>query len=798
MWKLQDPVSNVIFCYASLQEKFKCDFCTASFKTFRVYAIHLRSHQNEPLFVLRCNNCPRKYTSVRYWRQHVLTCCNYSDEAGCSSSGTLDACVDTESHLSAEPHECDLSNEIHGQDLSAASKYEDTLADNEREISSFLCHLRCDRNLTEAGCIEVADFVNRFCSKSARESREFPHLPPETLPASTSAGSWTAYRLRKIFKNTSVEPRTVDLGLNSDGIRQSFQYVPVLKQLSVLLEHEELKNVFEGEPSVATEPGVYVDWITGENHRQRSGLSLILYYDDFTVVNPVGNKVKRNKLGVFYFVVGNTPFRSRKRHIFLLALFKTSYLKGRHGSRIIRTIVQDIKHLEDVGLPLKGTTDSVTVKGSIALFVADNLAAHTIGGFLESFSKVQKVSRYCNCSSADIQQNLSVTSCNLRTVEEYEQRINELKENGFDHKLCMQYGIKAECEVNALKHFHIIECCPPDLAHDVYEGVIPLVVGHVLGELIKLKVLSLSEINDNIRLFPYAASDATNKPQLLTLSKGKVKCTQTAKESFNLLRLLPLMIGYKVPKDLPVWTILVTFLGIVRFLIAPKFDEQDLCALQKKIESWLASFVKYFQDLRITPKLHYVLHYTNQIRRHGALSRITTLRFESKNQALKGFLSTSRNHKNVCKTIARKHQQWLADKVRRSDFFSWKTEFHSRQRRDVGTGEPGEADSSSKVVIRGTIYRQGDVVAFTKDGAIQFAEIVCIQRKAPDFSFFCKCLKVVEFDKHVASFRVASTYGNVVVDHCELTDYHPLHRYAGRYVLEHHALTKPEVDQTAL
>ena len=188
----------------------------------------------------------------------------------------------------------------------------------------------------------------------------------------------------------------------------------------------------------------------------------------------------------------------------------------------------------------------------------------------------------------------------------------------------MQYGIKAECGINDLKHFHIIECCPPDLAHDVYEGVIPLVVGHVLGELIKLKVLSLSEINDNIKLFPYTANDAVNKPQLLTLSKGKVKSTQTAKESFNLLRLLPLMIGYKVPQDLPVWTILLTFLAIVRFLIARKFDEQDFGALQKKIQSWLASFVEYFQDLRIIPKLHYILHYTNQIRKHGALSRITT------------------------------------------------------------------------------------------------------------------------------------------------------------------------------
>ena len=569
-------------------------------------------------------------------------------------------------------------------------------------------------------------------------------------------------------------------------MKQSFQYVPLLEQLSELLKHDELKRVCLTERSsdLADAERVFADFKTGENHRHEDGLSLIIYYDDFNVVNPVGNKVKQNKLGAFYFAVGNTPFRSRKRHIFLLALFKTSYLKGQHGPRIISTIVEDLKRLEDTGISVQDGPRSVLVKGFLSLFVGDNLAVHSIGGFFESFSRVKKVSRYCNCSSNDIQTNLSVTSCRLQTVEEYDARVDELKLRNFDRELCKEYGIKATCGFNDLRHFHIIECTPPDLAHDLYEGAVPLVIGKVLGELIKLKIVSLSEINTNITHFPYSRNDARNKPQPVSLNCGKVKCTETAKEAFNLLRLLPLIIGYKVPRDLPVWNILLSFVAIVRSFAAPKVNERDLGSIQAAVEAWLASFLHHFQGIRVTPKLHYILHYTNQIKKHGALSRITTLRFEGKHQALKQHLATSKNYKNVCKTIAEKHQQWKAEKLRSDDFFSWKDSFSPSRIHEHSDGVAG----STNVVIRGTAYRSGDVVAVTEGDDVQFGAIVYVQRAHDGYSFVCKRLQVIEFDNHVGAFYVTKTEDEVVIKHGELADYHPLHLYGGRYVVEHHTL----------
>ena len=50
-----------------------CDFCTFKCFDFEKYLKHIRRHVNEDNFVLRCPSCPRKYTSVRYWREHLTS-----------------------------------------------------------------------------------------------------------------------------------------------------------------------------------------------------------------------------------------------------------------------------------------------------------------------------------------------------------------------------------------------------------------------------------------------------------------------------------------------------------------------------------------------------------------------------------------------------------------------------------------------------------------------------------------------------------------------------------------------------
>lgn len=276
-------------------------------------------------------------------------------------------------------------------------------------------------------------------------------------------------------------------------------------------------------------------------------MTKFIYYDDIQVVNPVGNKTKRNHLGAFYFSLGTSPFRSRKRHIFLLALLRTSYLKE-HKAIVRRTIVDDCKTLENKGISVQRGGETVSVKGSVALFIGDNLAVHTIGGFLESFSHAQRVSLYCLCSSDDIQDRFTVKECTLRTSEEYDAQIRDLERSGFHQPLCNSVGIKSECPFNALSSFHIVHNAPPDIAHDIYECLLPIVISAVPPKFIKDKTLNLDQINKSITTFPYAQEDSQNPPQSLSCKNGTIKCSQTAKEGLNLWRLLPLAVGYLVPK----------------------------------------------------------------------------------------------------------------------------------------------------------------------------------------------------------------------------------------------------------
>ena len=42
-------------------------------------------------------------------------------------------------------------------------------------------------------------------------------------------------------------------------------------------------------------------------------LEICMHHDDFGIVNPLGNKTHKHKISIFYFVLGNFPFKYRSR-----------------------------------------------------------------------------------------------------------------------------------------------------------------------------------------------------------------------------------------------------------------------------------------------------------------------------------------------------------------------------------------------------------------------------------------------------------------------------------------------------
>ena len=122
---------------------------------------------------------------------------------------------------------------------------------------------------------------------------------------------------------------------------------------------------------------------------------------------------------------------------------------------------------------------------------------------------------------------------------------------------------------------------PPDILHDILEGIVPTEVSLCLSDLIGKHYFRLNVLNQAIRFFKYTLSDRTNRPQMI--GKGfstKGTIGGNAHENWCLIRLLPLLIGRYVPEGDNTWKILMLLKDIVELAVAPRHTEETLHFLQ--------------------------------------------------------------------------------------------------------------------------------------------------------------------------------------------------------------------------
>ncbi len=92
---------------------------------------------------------------------------------------------------------------------------------------------------------------------------------------------------------------------------------------------------------------------------------------------------------------------------------------------------------------------------------ADNLGAHSIGGFVESFSG-HYVCRFCTGKHSDFQsKEVRSGSFHLRTKEEHSEHVRTVLE---DEAMNNCYGVKRNCALTEkLSHFHVLTGYLPDV-----------------------------------------------------------------------------------------------------------------------------------------------------------------------------------------------------------------------------------------------------------------------------------------------------------------------------------------------
>ena len=80
------------------------------------------------------------------------------------------------------------------------------------------------------------------------------------------------------------------------------------------------------------------------------------------------------------------------------------------------------------------------------------------------------------------------------------------------------YGVNSDSILNSLSYYHVTSGLPPDVMHDLLEGVAVVELKCMLMKLSRNYNLSLALLNDRIDHFPYGFSDIKNKPLKLPLS----------------------------------------------------------------------------------------------------------------------------------------------------------------------------------------------------------------------------------------------------------------------------------------
>jgi hypothetical protein len=122
---------------------------------------------------------------------------------------------------------------------------------------------------------------------------------------------------------------------------------------------------------------------------------------------------------------------------------------------------------------------------SFSTLVADNLAAHLIGGFQMSFSN-GFFCRRCYITYAEKNLPIAFTRMGSRTICDHDDIVQEINNNPTKSPLM---GVIGQSPIHNLIGFHPITSLPGDLMHDFIEGVCPIVIIALLKQASSMRLI---------------------------------------------------------------------------------------------------------------------------------------------------------------------------------------------------------------------------------------------------------------------------------------------------------------------
>lgn len=224
----------------------------------------------------------------------------------------------------------------------------------------------------------------------------------------------------------------------------------------------------------------------------------------------------------------------------------------------------------------------------------------------------------------------------------------------------VNWGINRRCILNDLENFHVLINYTADVMHDLMLGVLKYDLKVVLKFYTDSGLLNLEALNRRIRNWEFGCKETIRISPIMKAHLSS-NLQMNAKEVWFVVENLPVLLNGLVPDD-EVFQFILLMHDLQDACLQPEFSEEDLKYLDLLIKEHHSFYKNYFLN-DLTPKFHFMLHYTEVIRRCGPLKELMCFRLEAKHQELKSYSNVSHNRRNVPLSMAKKQTFRFADTI---------------------------------------------------------------------------------------------------------------------------------------
>ncbi len=379
-------------------------------------------------------------------------------------------------------------------------------------------------------------------------------------------------------------------------------------------------------------------------------LQVIAYHDELELCNPLGSHVKQHKLGIVFYSLANIhpKHRSRLKSIYLAVVATVPIIEKYGLHEILKPFIADLSTLATTGVTVIIKGIRRTFKGTLLTFLADNLASNDLGGFKKSFSFSFRFCRTCLVTRDTLSKHLVSDNYITRDVNTHSSQVEEIEQDATGH-FSKTYGVNTRSCLLSVPCFNMLNFgLAHDAMHDILEGIAPLEIKLLLAHYVSNSVFSLTDYNSRLLNFNFGYSEIDKPIPILsqTLLNPNRSLRSSSSQMLLLTRILPFLIGNEIQEGDEHWNCFLLLRKIMDIVLCPKVLLGMCSSLKLLIGEHHRLFVALYGADKYIPKMHFLLHYPEQIIALGPMCRTWTMRHEAK---LNFFKQASRlaNFKNV-------------------------------------------------------------------------------------------------------------------------------------------------------